>query len=457
MNIKIRLKKKVNIEYYDSDEIELDLEKYVAISCATEMGNAPVEAMKAQSIAIRTNAYYYSKKNQSITDGSPQAFNVSRDTSAYQNARDGTKATEGFVLYWGGSLAYPASFSAGNGGVTVSSKERWGGERPWLQGGKIDPWDYGNPSHGVGLAQRSASKQVQEGRTYKDVLSFFYDNTYLHNIYTGEEIPLTETEKKGVDDMSVKASEYLVLARKIAAERSKWRYELGHSEEYCADCAGLVKYILEQYGVKSYDGSNTQWRKYLTSNKGKISAVNVLPGILVFKRRDWTPDQSGNPYYGDSIGDMYHVGMYLGDGQVLEARGTNSGIVLSDLSIWTYAGQHKETVLDTGGEPAEPFIPFTGKVTTQSTNLNIRSTPNGTKIGSIPKGTVLTLTDQSGNWYETSYNGLDGWVSADYITPITAPKNTKDYTVYSVSEDFQAEFEAYLTEHRLSFVSKGGA
>ena len=194
MNITLRLTKSVNTNLYDNDTIELDLEEYTAISSATEMGGAPVESHKAQSIAIRTNAYYYAMQNKSITDASPQAFNGTRTTSAYKNAQEGAQSTRGLVLYYNGKIAYPASFSSNNGGTTVSSKERWGGDRPWLLGGKKDPWDRGSKTgHGVGLSQVSTTNQVQAGRDYKQILAFYYNNTYLHNIYTNEDIQLSDT------------------------------------------------------------------------------------------------------------------------------------------------------------------------------------------------------------------------------------------------------------------------
>jgi peptidoglycan hydrolase-like amidase len=55
MRIKLNLKKSSNIEFHKSETVELDLEEYIAGCVAQEVGNAHIEACKAQAIAARTN------------------------------------------------------------------------------------------------------------------------------------------------------------------------------------------------------------------------------------------------------------------------------------------------------------------------------------------------------------------------------------------------------------------
>lgn len=61
---------------------------------------------------------------------------------------------------------------------------------------------------------------------------------------------------------------------------------------------------------------------------------------------------------------------------------------------------------------------YSGCVVTKSDPLNIRSTPdkNGKVLGSIPKGKYIDvyMTSETG-WYYTTYGGVSGYVSADYI------------------------------------------
>ena len=64
-----------------------------------------------------------------------------------------------------------------------------------------------------------------------------------------------------------------------------------------------------------------------------------------------------------------------------------------------------------------PMAPQTGKVATQSGNLNIRSYPStaGSIVSSAPSGAVLTVLGQWNNWYTVNYNGNIGFANSDYI------------------------------------------
>lgn len=59
----------------------------------------------------------------------------------------------------------------------------------------------------------------------------------------------------------------------------------------------------------------------------------------------------------------------------------------------------------------------TGILNTDGSSLNLRSGP-GTeydKLISIPASAVLTLTGSENGWYKTSYGGVEGYVSSEYI------------------------------------------
>lgn len=61
-------------------------------------------------------------------------------------------------------------------------------------------------------------------------------------------------------------------------------------------------------------------------------------------------------------------------------------------------------------------------VNTKSKNLNVRKSPNGVKVGSLKKGTAVTVYETSGGW---SRIGTNKWVSSDYLTSyITEQKKT---------------------------------
>ncbi|MGN0968252.1 MAG: C40 family peptidase [Oscillospiraceae bacterium] len=59
----------------------------------------------------------------------------------------------------------------------------------------------------------------------------------------------------------------------------------------------------------------------------------------------------------------------------------------------------------------------TGTLDTDGSTLNLRAGPGTeySKLASIPASATLTLTGISNGWYKTSYNGVEGYVSSDYV------------------------------------------
>ena len=97
---------------------------------------------------------------------------------------------------------------------------------------------------------------------------------------------------------------------------SKWT---GHK---VADCSGLFSWAFKQLGGYMYHGSDTMYRKYCVSkgelNRGKRTDCAALkPGTAVFV---W----NGKKYS--------HVGMYAGDGVVIEAMGTLRGVTTTKIT-----------------------------------------------------------------------------------------------------------------------------
>ncbi len=111
-----------------------------------------------------------------------------------------------------------------------------------------------------------------------------------------------------------------------------------------ADCSGLFAWAYKQLGGYMYHGSNTMWSKY-TVNKGQL---------LNGKRTDGKELLNGSAVFLIKGEDRYHVGLYVGNGKVIEAQSTAKGVVQSNLTRWhewaeltntTYASQG-----DTDGE-----------------------------------------------------------------------------------------------------------
>ena len=136
--------------------------------------------------------------------------------------------------------------------------------------------------------------------------------------------------------------------RKLSVQNGgKWA---GH---WVTDCSGIFKYWFEQLGGKMYHGSNTMYREWCTA-KGKLrngqrtDGQPLKPGTAVFCLRE-------------SDGVYSHVGLYIGDGTVIEAEGTNAGVIRSKLSNpkWEAWGELKG--VDYSGESGDTPEPEPGQ------------------------------------------------------------------------------------------------
>ena len=148
---------------------------------------------------------------------------------------------------------------------------------------------------------------------------------------------------------TIQASDLIAMFRQARSER--WGYIWGESggvwtqaeqnaatREYTvnygqqwvgkrvADCSGLFRWAVSELGGYIYHGSNTIWKTYTDSTRrGAVGGkMTIHPGTAVFMERD---------------GVRHHIGLYVGGGKVIEAQGTRTGVVESQLSAWDEWGE----------------------------------------------------------------------------------------------------------------------
>ena len=429
MKIRIKLSKEENAKAYGAsvgDVVEEDFENYVAAVVASEIGNASLEACKAQAVASRTFAWSRIQNDKVISDDSTkaQAFRIGRlDRKTYPNAISGAEATYGLVLTYNGK-PISAVYCAGNGGQTRSNHECWGSAQlPYLIA-KNDPWDAavgGNRNgHGVGMSQRGAKYAAEHGVEYTEILQFYYPGTRFTGVYKKEEEPqamATETKMITPNQLVEKAMipykegwGYIwggsggiwTQAKQDAATREQTiKYGSKWVGKRVVDCSGLVYWAFRQFGISVPHGSNSQFKKSV-DEKGPITKDIVLkPGAGVFKY----DAKLANPYY--------HVGIYVGNNQVVEARGTYKGVVLSNLFGWTHYGYWKnvdwgedakvKTAASTDvDETAAMTNPYVVSVETGST-VNVRMTPAGKKVTTLKEGSAVDVVTSEDGWSKVKF------------------------------------------------------
>ena len=90
------------------------------------------------------------------------------------------------------------------------------------------------------------------------------------------------------------------------------------------DCSGLVYYVYKNFGYTLNPSSQNQW----SILGGTVKRGDLLPGDVLFFSRN-----------GRSSG-IFHVGIYIGDGQFVHAANSRKGVIVSGLDEEWYANRY---------------------------------------------------------------------------------------------------------------------
>jgi len=183
-DVSVTLTRQENADFYKvpvGTVVALDMETYLMGVVPAEIGNAPLEACKAQAVAARSFAFHRMGAVDDTTLN--QAYRAPRSVNpAYPNAHKGVRDTAGQMLFYGSKVAQ-TYYSHSNGGKVYACDEVWSQVIPYLTS-KPDPWTTEPKNgHGVGLSQMGANRMAEQGKTYKEILSFYYPGTTITGEY----------------------------------------------------------------------------------------------------------------------------------------------------------------------------------------------------------------------------------------------------------------------------------
>jgi len=181
-----------------------------------------------------------------------------------------------------------------------------------------------------------------------------------------------------------------------AAYGSKW---IG---KWVTDCSGLFYWAFKELGGYMYHGSNTMWKSYCTSKgtlkNGKHSDGKELkPGTAVFVLK--------------SGGNRSHVGLYVGDGNVIEASGTQKGVIITPITDkkWAEWGELKGVNYDAKEQTPAEKTPAEDTSNVKSalvigTRLALRKAPSTSAdiITRVNTGERVQLLDDT-EWVKVKY------------------------------------------------------
>ncbi|HML48754.1 MAG TPA: NlpC/P60 family protein, partial [Clostridia bacterium] len=273
-------------------------------------------------------------------------------------------------------------------------------------------------------------------KTYREILQFYYPGAELRSDYgagASDENPPNETPggtmKNNVGlvewaqswlgqaywygTYGAKCTESLLAAKSkqypshyTEKRMPRYRQDIAQGKR-AFDCVGLIKgYLWEKDGVIIYnrDTDTTASGMYNKSTvKGVIQTLVDVPGVLV---------------YGPG-----HIGVYIGNGEVIEARGFAYGVIQTKIqgSSWTnwctcpwisYEGYEDKLTPEAFGEP------YLAIVHTKRDPLNIWTSSKKTQsLLKVAKGDVVSVIgygDEPG-WMKVEKDGVVGYADGQYL------------------------------------------
>ena len=184
----------------------------------------------------------------------------------------------------------------------------------------------------------------------------------------------------------------------------KW---IGHM---VADCSGLFTWSFKQLGGYMYHGSNTMWNKYCT-DKGKLSngkrtdGQELKPGTAVFVLKNET--------------DRSHVGLYIGNGKVIEASSTQSGVITTDITNKKWAEWGELKGVDYSGKSDSidnDHTELTRSAIVNDVRVALRSAPSTSApiLIRVDKGQRISVLEDH-TWTKVSYMGKTGYMMTKFL------------------------------------------
>lgn len=419
MNIKVKLTLESNAKYHDvpvGTIVDINIEEYLKAVVASEIANSHIEACKAQAVAARTFALIRMRSRGYLYDNTiDQAYISSRGFNllAYPNAIKAVDDTAGQVLTYDGKLLRECLYGASNGGETKAYQSL-----PYLIS-QPDPWDAAETAqrrangnavkvgNKYGLSQYGARWAAEHGVGYQDILAFYYIGAKIAHSYGKEEDMSQEITKRTLNPKEQAIADW---ARKQVGSGYVWG-SVGQTLTENAltalivrhganipmplvrkwigkkvfDCAGLVTAALSNHlRLRVVSGASSQWKGAYWALKGTINTMPKDYVVCLYKEKP-----TANP--------MQHTGLYLGDGNVTDARGSSSGVIYSKFESypWSHWAIPKGLLSDADIAAIKSTVPNTAQNPGQTTPAKPVTTGGGTMANfvatAITNGSQLAL------------------------------------------------------------------
>lgn len=206
-------------------------------------------------------------------------------------------------------------------------------------------------------------------------------------------------------------------------ERAKKIYGNG----YYFDCVGLIKGIL--WGWCGNASATYGGAKYATNGVPDTSADGMI-SLCKNVSTDFSSIEIG-----EAVWLSGHIGIYVGNGKVVEATPAwTGGVQISDISstgkrtkngsgtaYWKKHGKLPVLTYESNSFTwTEEKVNLTGTVTASTLNIRQKPTTDSTVIGKHANGDVVNISAKTNNgWYKVSYPNIGiGYISSEYVKTV---------------------------------------
>lgn len=175
------------------------------------------------------------------------------------------------------------------------------------------------------------------------------------------------------------------------------RREKGISPIRAFDCSGYVYWALNELGLQKTDVSSRGLYALCSyrseADHGGMTRADLLPGDLVFRHNGTR---------------IVHVGVFAGDGQVLEARGRDAGVVKDQIGAQRWNRYGRLDALKDAPIVTTPVVAVLGG----SVYVRRGGSTDFCALGIVHRGERYPLlgTADTG-WYHIAYEGSEAFIT----------------------------------------------
>jgi len=209
------------------------------------------------------------------------------------------------------------------------------------------------------------------------------------------------------------------------------------------DCAGFTRMAMQNVDIKIVSGASSQWKKTSWAEKGTIDTLPKNKVCLLYRQTSPTV--------------MQHTGVYLGNGYVIDARGSKNGVIKSTLDSYKWTHWGIPAGLYIGNEEETPqqdieVIDVLYKATviaSSGSTVNMRTEPSASadRVSKIAVGQeVEVLEEVNSSWSKILWNNKTGYMMSMYLEKIEETKKEEEtwYVRIKCANQTEAETLANL-------------